>query len=323
MADSVSNRLISKLATPIKEGEKVSGYLHPGYAESLAEFGTPRKLPRCGGWVLERNIPSFSDHDAMGCYPLFCCQDWSQLHTDLDEIGSALVSLSLVTDPFGAYDPAYLHRCFKDVVIPFKEHYVVDLCRPVNDIVSKGHRKKARRALGEVSVARCQEPAHFIKEWMALYTTLIERHNITGIQAFSNTAFSKQLRVPGMIMFRALYHGVTVGALLWFVQGEVGYAHLAAFSKTGYELRASYALHWFSVKYFAGKVRWLDLGGSAGIKSSVTDGLSLYKRGWSTGTRTTYFCGRIFNHERYAELVRAKGIAATDYFPAYRKGEFG
>ena len=56
----------------------MSGYMHLGYAESLVEFGTPRELPRSGGWVLERQIPGFSYRDAMGCYPLFACQDWSQ-----------------------------------------------------------------------------------------------------------------------------------------------------------------------------------------------------------------------------------------------------
>ena len=60
-----------------------------------------------------------------------------------------------------------------------------------------------------------------------------------------------------------------------------------------------------------------------GVESNCTDGLSQFKRGWSTGTRTAYFCGRIFDHKSYAEIVKAKGIAATTYFPAYRKGEFG
>lgn len=32
-------------------------YSHPGYAESLSEFGVPRSLPRCGGWLLERAFP--------------------------------------------------------------------------------------------------------------------------------------------------------------------------------------------------------------------------------------------------------------------------
>ncbi len=44
-----------------------AGYLHPGYAESLAEFGTPRLLPRSEGWALEREAPGFPFRDAMGC----------------------------------------------------------------------------------------------------------------------------------------------------------------------------------------------------------------------------------------------------------------
>jgi hypothetical protein len=306
----------------MNEGEIVVGYMHPGYAESLVEFGAPRELPQCGGWILERQIPGFPYRDAMGCYPLFCCQDWSQLHADLEGIGDELVSLALVTDPFGEYDLTYLQRCFEDTIIPFKEHFVVDLHRPVNDIVSKNRRKKARKALKEVCVEECQEPAQFIGEWVALYTTLSERHNITGIRAFSRAAFAEQLSIPGMVMLRAVYRGTTVGITLWFVQGKVGYGHLAAFNKIGYELRASYALDWFAFEFFSDKVRWLDLGAGAGITDDSTDGLSEYKRGWSTGTRTVYFCGRIFDRQRYAEIVKAKGIASNEHFPAYRKGEF-
>ena len=76
----------------------MTGYLHPGYAQSLAEFGTPRELPRSGGWILERQIPGFSCHDAMGCYPLFARQDWSQLHADLESVGSEPAVLSLATE---------------------------------------------------------------------------------------------------------------------------------------------------------------------------------------------------------------------------------
>ena len=58
-----------------------TGYAHPAYAESLAEFGVPRLLPRSGGWILERRIESFPDRDAAGCYPLFSCRDWSRLRS--------------------------------------------------------------------------------------------------------------------------------------------------------------------------------------------------------------------------------------------------
>jgi hypothetical protein len=302
----------------------MTGYMHPGYAESLAEFGTPRELPRCGGWILERQIPGFPYRDAMGCYPLFCCQDWSQLHADLEDLDDEWVSLALVTGPFGEYDTAYLHRCFRDIVLPFKQHFIVDLSRPIDTFVSSHHRRYARKALRDVQVERCQDPTQFNDEWVDLYATLIGRHNIKGIAAFSRLAFAKQLKVPGLVVFRAVCKEITVGMALWYIQEEVGYYHLAAYSDTGYKLRASFALFWSAIEYFAGQgLRWLNLGAGAGISGNGADGLSRFKRGWSTGTRTAYFCGRIFNPERYTEIVKAKGITATDYFPAYRKGEFG
>ena len=299
----------------------MTGYIHSGYAASLMEFGIPRELPRCGGWILERQIPGFSDHDAMGCYPLFLCQDWSQLQHDLEEIRDELVCLSIVTDPFGKYDLACLSRCFKDVVFPYKEHFIVDLSYPINDIVcSKYTRKSARKALKALYVEKCQNPVRFIEEWAALYNALIRRHNIKGMRAFSRRAFTKQLSIPGMVMFRALHEGAMVGAHLWYVIGEVGYSHLSAYSSIGYELRAADALQWSAIEYFAGKIRWLSQG--AGVRNDGTDGLSRFKRGWSTGTKTAYFCGRIFNHSRYLELLKVNSITDKDYFPAYRKGEF-
>jgi hypothetical protein len=299
----------------------MTGYMHPNYAQSFLEWGIPRELPKCGGWVLERVIPGFSDHDAMGCYPLFVCHDWSKLHVDLAEIGNELVSLSLVTDPFGEYDLGCLNKCF-DLVMPFKEHFVADLNQPISTLVSKSHQSTVRRAMQNVEVEICPDPMLYLGEWTELFEILVERHNITGIRAFSQTSFAKQLNIPGMVMFKAVSKSVTVGLDLWYVHGEVAYGHLVAINPLGYKLRASYALKWHLFQYFADKVRWLDLGGGAGVEIGKRDGLSDFKQGWSSGVRTAYLCGRIFDHERYGEIVKAKGIAATAYFPAYRKGEF-
>jgi hypothetical protein len=302
----------------------IAGYMHPGYAESLAEYGTPRHLPRAKGWILERKIAGFPHLDAMGCYPLFACQDWSQLNADLEAIGNELVSLSLVTDPFGQYDEIYLKQCFSDIVIPFKQHFIVDLNSSLETFVSKHHRRYARRALQKLDIERCDQPTRFLEDWVDLYANLIERHNIKGIPVFSRASFAMQLTVPGMFVFRAIHGETTVGMLLWYVSGQVSYYHLGAFSALGYELRASFALFWFAIEYLAASgLRWLDLGAGAGVKNDETDGLSRFKRGWSTGTRTAYFCGRIFDRARYLEIVDMKGISATAYFPAYRKGEFG
>lgn len=300
-----------------------TGYLHHSYAESLKELGPPCLMPRSGGWILKRHIPGFTSDDAMGCYPLFVCQDWSQLHEDVDEVGDGLVSLALVTDPFGDYDADYLRQCFKDVVIPFKEHFVVDLSQPASTLVSSHHRRCARRALRRVEVERCQDPMRYISEWLELYSAFIGKRNIKGPAALSRSSLAQQLTVPGLIMFRALRGQSVIGMHLWYTHGDTGYAHLAAYSDMAYKLGASYALFSTAFEYFtASGLRRLQLGGAAGVKSNGGDGLTEFKRGWSTGTRTAYFCGRIFDRDRYLQIVKAKDVSATSYFPAYRKGEF-
>jgi hypothetical protein len=298
-----------------------SGYAHPGYADSLAEFGSPRLLSGCGGWLLERSIPGGPYRDAMGCYPLFACRDWSRLPEDLDALGQDLVSVVLVADPFGAGDDGLLRRCF-DRVVPFKEHFVVDLTRPGPGSGSAHHRRYSKRALREVSVERVESPAEFAAEWTRLYRGLVERHHIRGIPALSPTALSRQLAMPGMVVWRAHRDGETVGATLWLQQGEVAYYHLGAYADAGYDSRASFALFWTAIESFAAMgLRWLDLGGGAGAGATATgDGLTRFKRGWATSSRVAHLCGRVLDPTAYRRLTETR--PPTEYFPAYRHGEF-
>ena len=111
-----------------------TGYGHADYAESLAEWGTPLHLPRSNSWLLRRAIPGSSRHDAMGPYPLFSCHNWSQLAADLDEVSSDLVSVVLVPESFTPVDRTGLERCF-DRVTYFKDHFIADLRRPVEENV--------------------------------------------------------------------------------------------------------------------------------------------------------------------------------------------
>jgi hypothetical protein len=111
--------------------------------------------------------------------------------------------------------------------------------------------------------------------------------------------------------------------LLWYVQDEVGYYHLGAYNEKGYALKVSFGLFWQAIHYFASKgLRWLNLGAGVGATTMIDGGLSRFKRGWATGKRTAYFCGRIFDNATYCEITRTAGCKGTDYFPAYRQGEF-
>jgi hypothetical protein len=300
----------------------MTGYLHPGYAGSLAGFGVPHELPESKGWILERSIPASFYSDAMGCYPIFVCQHWERLDNDLEELGKDLISVSLVTDPFGDYDLPYLRKCFPDVTIPFKEHFVVELSRPLDTFIHPHHRRNARRARSEMEVERCGDPADFLDDWVRLYSTLIEKYDIKGIAAFSRESFARQLRVPGIVAFRALHNDSVVGMVLWYEQDKRAYYHLGAYSTAGYERGASFALFSHSIEYFAAHgTEWLNLGAGPGVVADAESGLSRFKHGWSTGTRTSYFCGRIFDKRKYDELTKARNVSSTNYFPAYRIGE--
>jgi len=257
----------------------------------------------------------------MGCYPFFSCLDWSSLAADLDDLPEDVIALVLVADPLGELGPESLRDCFKDLVRPFKEHFVVDLRRDPQEFVSASHRRQARKALCTVSVERCAYPQQHRAEWLHLYETLCTRHEIRGMRAFSPQAFAAQLAVPGLVMFRATHEEATVGITLWYQHGNVGVYHLGAYSTPGYELHASYGLFWFAITHFAREgLGWLNLGGGPGASTQADDGLVRFKRGWATGSRTAYLCGRVVDGRTYDLITRGK--QDTNYFPAYRHGEF-
>src|SRR5262245_14354559 len=292
--------------------DTTAGYAHALYAKSLAEFGTPLELPSCGGWILKRRIPGYPNYDGMGCYPLFACQDWAQLEGDVENTSSQLVSLAIVTDPFAEFSATLLKHCFRDVFVPFKEHFVVDLRASTNRFVSEHHRRNARKALKQIRVEQCDDPDAFLTDWQELYRHLIGRHHIKGIAVFSQSAFQQQFRVPGLVAFRAEHEGATVGMLLWYVQDQVGYYHLRAYNQKGYALKASFGLFWQAIDYFAGKgLHWLNLGAGTGATTAMDCGLSKFKRGWATGTRTAYFCGRIFDRATYRDITQANSSVNT------------
>lgn len=300
----------------------VFGYAHELYARSLSGFGEPISLPSSGGWLLRRRIPGSSAFDAMGCYPIFACPNWAGLCTDLNTLRGALVSVALVSDPFGSYSADDLRACFARVV-PFKSHHLADLSRPLAPL--RHHRYYARRALRTIRVERMERPVQFVDEWASLYSVLIRRHELTGMKAFSRQSFEQQLSVPGIVALRASEAGQAVAAHLWYVSGNIAYSHLMAMNERGYELRASYALYSEAIaraaEFFGPGVTVLDLGAGAGI-GEENDGLNQFKRGWSNDSRMAYFCAEVMNPVEYAALTQAVGVGAEDYFPAYRRGEF-
>jgi hypothetical protein len=298
--------------------------MHCAYADSLSEYGEPCHLKNSDCWILVSPIINISDlpvYDARSCYPLFSCRYWSLIPQDLEVLENKLVSLMVVTDPFGDYNTSVLQKCFPDLFRPYKNHYVIDLTLSPDKNISEHHARNVRKAKDKIHVDHVGYPLDYLHEWNILYSNLIVRHGIKGIAAFSARSFEKQLQVPGLEMFRATYNRETVGIMLMFEQGNVGYYHLSAYNEMGYKYRASYALIAYIIEYYSTRLRWISLGAGAGIHDNQNDGLTRFKKGWATETRTTYIGGRIFNRVLYNELVRDRGLTGNSFFPLYRQGE--
>jgi len=295
------------------------GYLHPLYAQSFSEMGTPLYLPKCGGWLIKREIPGTDYYDAMGPYPLFFCQDWEALTEDLSGLADQLVSVTLVVGPLVDF-PEAAYEAYFEIFTPYKDHYLLDLEMPLNKSISKNKRRNARRALRELDVQLQVAPDVDLDEWVKLYECLIERHQITGIRAFSKRSFEKQVAIPNTHYFRVLHQGEPVGGNLYYLQGDQAYAHLSAFTEEGYQLGAPYAVKWAALQHLAKLTRWVNFGGSTASEGDAPDGLDKFKQGWSNTTAKSYLCGKILNPQIYQQLASDKD--AGGWFPAYRAGDF-
>jgi hypothetical protein len=160
-------------------------------------------------------------------------------------------------------------------------------------------------------------PGAMLDEWCGLYDVLVARHALTGMHAFSRAAFALQLSVPGIRVFRAVENGTTVAAQVWYVANRVAFMHLLASSERGYAIRASYGLVAEALQRLGAVADYADLGGSAG--DGEDDGLFRFKAGWSAARIPVHLCGAVLRPTLYRGL---SGDRASDYFPAYRQGEW-
>jgi hypothetical protein len=133
-----------------------------------------------------------------------------------------------------------------------------------------------------------------------------------------------QLNMPGMIMFLGKRGTEVLGAFLVLKHGQIASGHLSAYSCEGYQIRASYGIQWKALVYAREQgIKYFHLGGASGIKENPADGLASFKRNWSNDRRLAYFCGRVFDREKYKSLCLQYVTENIEYFPGYRAGEFG
>ena len=205
------------------------------YANSFGSGYEPVYLDNAELYVLKRKIPGTEYYDAMGCYPLTIFGKNLDLQEDFNNLKShKIISLVGVADPFFCPEPEELKTQF-DHVIPFKEHFINDFS--VESEYSKHHRYEVRKA-HKLCKTKTISLAEHLKDWYTLYKTLIDKHSIKGIQAFSQDYFSK-ISELNPITVGAFINNELVSAHIWFEYKGYVYSHLAASNEAGYKASAA------------------------------------------------------------------------------------
>lgn len=294
-------------------GGALLGYRSAAYAAALPGFGSPLPWPEAGTHLLCRRIAGSARTDLAGVYPLFAAADWSAVVPALHSAWPGdPVTLTLVTDAFCPLPEAALSAAF-DRCSKLHDHHVIDLGQPLAP--SRHHRRKLRQAR-DVRIEAGPADRGLAAAWVALYAQLAARKDITDLRAFTPDSLAQQLAVPGAHLVTAWAADRLIGADLYYCDGPVAHAHLSAYAPEGYAQSVSYPMIVAAAEYFAGAVRWIDLGGAP---ADGGGGIAAFKRGWGGATRPSYLCGKVFDPAAYRAL---SGETDTAYFPAYRAGEF-
>lgn len=298
--------------------DSVPGYRSAAYAAALSGLGRPVPLGDTGGFLIERTIPGTPYRDLMGPYPLFCCGNWDALEPAIATLGAAYVTLTLVTDPFCPLPPERLAGLFPHVR-PLHDHYLIDLAAP--PVLSRHHRRKLRQSDPAIRIEAAPADAGDLAAWTRLYSVLIARKGITDLRRFDEDSFRHQLSVPGTHIVTAWDGPELLGADIYYLDGDVAWAHLSAYAEAGYARSVSYPMMAHAIDHFRPLARWIGLGGAPAVSAADTGGgIAHFKGGWTPVTRPSHLCGLILDPAAYAALCPDDD--AGDYFPAYRRLDF-
>ena len=284
------------------------------YANTLAHVGRPLFVPEWQGHVIVRDW-KHGTSDALGTYPITVIAPGSDVPAGVERLRAAgLVSVALVLDGFATPDNGELRRAFS-VVRPFKTHYLVDATRSAYQ-PTRHHRYEIDRAEKQGVAVKSVALADILDDWTALYSELVARHGITGLQQFPRESFATLARCEGLSAVAAFLNDEIVSCHLWFQFGEFVWSHLAATNARGYQSGAAYAVYDHSIRLYAHHL--VNLGGAAGTYDTGNDGLARFKAGFSNRQEASYLCGAVLDQSTYDRLCAERGDYAGTYFPAYR-----
>ncbi len=298
-------------------------YAREIYAQSLFHIGEHLFVPAWNTYVLKRPIlidDAIVGYDALGLYPIAILSPSVDVKSGLEFLrNEGLVSVVLVLDDFHRPPMEALTHHF-ELCNKMKTHYIFDPHQtPI--MYDKHHRYELRQAHKTVRT-EIIDLSQYIESWIALYSSLSDRHHLTGHHNFPIEHFITLSKMDDVVTFGAFIDDQLVSCHIWVQYEGYAHSHLAASNEQGYISRAAYALNDFSLRYFK-DCSVINFGGGAGL-SDKNDGLSQFKKGFSNRESPAFICGEILDKNRYDALTALNDApTGTTFFPAYRSPRNG
>jgi hypothetical protein len=301
--------------------ESLKGYGHPGFAASFPNTVGTVHLKNSDGWLLRRYIDNSDLTDLVSPDPVFVCSDFSAIASDLQALNpEATASLIIRTDAFCESHIVADIGGF-DEISHFKTHYIAQLDQPWRSFTRRSCRRYADRAKSLFAIRLVEAPVTLASKLFTLNQTMVERHMLLPQLGYSNHMLATQLALPGARVFEVRDQAATIAIACFMEVGEYAYAYLLGCSNEARSRFAIYGLYGCALDYYQNRVRAIDFGGNSGLVDNGQDGLSLFKKGWSNTTKTSYLCKKILNHDLYKNLCRDHCASDPSFFPAYRAPE--
>lgn len=303
------------------------GYLSDAYGQVFNAY-----RGYSGAQYIKRPIDGTEYFDIINTYPLAVMSSlYEEAYGPIralefhysSEISNA-ISLLVITDPLQKSNYIFEdtwcdgHSFKFDVVREYKDHYFVDLTKPLK--LPDNHKRNIRKALAgaDFNIRKPLETKYELSDNISLvandfydlYSNLIERHSIIGMANFTKEQITQMLRVPGTLVIEARSKGAgyLLGMMLIYLEDNgVCRYHLACYSDLGYEEQTGFGLLYYSIEYLKSLgYETYSLGAGSGVVTN-SNGLTRYKQGFSNcPTRKNYLLFKVLQSEIYSKLCEGK-----------------
>ena len=262
------------------------------------DFSTPYGY---GGWLIEGGSTS----ELFAAYEDWCCQNG---------IISEFVRFHPVVKNHEKANPFYR-------IVPLGEVVRIDLHSETEiwENFSAKNRNVIRKAVKNgVSIHRGRD-SEIYETFRGIYNATMEKDNAAPYYFFEPPFYTSLLEdLPeNAQVFYAQKDGVVIAASIMLTANGMMNYHLSGSLREYSSLAATNLLLYQAALWgLENGCRSLYLGGGVG---SGEDGLFKFKRAFFRGPLERFHIGkRVFDRDRYEELLRIRGIESASFFPEYR-----